>query len=122
MHNTIIAVRGVGDTGKTTSVGLAYQTLKGEGSERRPPRPRSYVEVRGAILVIGGVLVARQRRRHCCEFGGRPRPVKERGLRCDRLHYPQLWQNSAVRGAVCFELSAAVSDGLGTKDKGRHRT
>ena len=57
MHNTIIAVRGVGNTGKTTSVRLAYQTLKGEGTERRPPRLGSYVEVRGAILVVDGMLV-----------------------------------------------------------------
>jgi hypothetical protein len=57
MQNTIIAVRGVGNAGKTTSVRLAYQTLRAEAAEIRPPRLRSHVEVRGAILIIDGVLV-----------------------------------------------------------------
>lgn len=56
MHKTIIAVCEVKDAGKTTSIRLAYEELEKDASEKRPDQ-RSRKEVRGAILVIDGVIV-----------------------------------------------------------------
>jgi thymidylate kinase len=55
MQKTIIAVRGIHDSGKTTSIGLAYKKLEKEGTVIVAPRESR--ETRSAVLEIDGVKV-----------------------------------------------------------------
>ena len=62
MRKTVIAVRGVSDSGKSTSIRLAYDELKKDATVINPgeparERPKGPPEVKGAILEIDGVLV-----------------------------------------------------------------
>src|SRR5262249_8550359 len=56
MQRTMIALRGPGNAGKSTTIRLVYQNLRREGRVIRPVAPLRK-EVKGAILEINGVEV-----------------------------------------------------------------
>jgi hypothetical protein len=55
MQRTVIALRGKSNSGKSSTIRLAYQRLSQEGMRVRPASTR--MEIRGAILELNGVKV-----------------------------------------------------------------
>jgi hypothetical protein len=63
MLRTILALRGIADSGKSTTISLVYNHFRQQGAkviyggERARRRERGPMEVKGAVLEIDGVLV-----------------------------------------------------------------